>query len=63
MMSGIGAMEFRDGKCRKDLLIQNRAIASEVLPTMPLLDEDGVEGIVQGTEAGAAAPGTQQAHH
>jgi putative ABC transport system ATP-binding protein len=56
------AMEFRDGKCRKDLLIQNRAIASEVLPTMPLLDEDGVEGIVQGTDA-AAASGTEQAHH
>jgi putative ABC transport system ATP-binding protein len=57
------AMEFRDGKCRKDLIVQNRAIASEVLPTMPLLDEDGVEGIVQGTDAGAAVPGTEQAHH
>jgi putative ABC transport system ATP-binding protein len=45
------AMEFRDGRCRKDLLIQNRSIAEEVLPTMPLLDEDGVEGIVAGTEA------------
>lgn len=45
------AMEFRDGRCRKDLLVQNRAIAEEVLPTMPLLDEDGVEGLVAGTEA------------
>ena len=44
------AMEFRDGRCRKDLLVQNRAIASEVLPTMPLLDEDGVEALVGGTE-------------
>ena len=44
------AMEFRDGRCRKDLVIQNRSIAQEVLPTMPLLDEDGVEGMVQGTD-------------
>ena len=45
------AMEFRDGRCRKDLIIQSRSIASEVLPTMPLLDEDGVEGIVEGKDA------------
>jgi putative ABC transport system ATP-binding protein len=55
------AMEFRDGRCRKDLVVQNRAIAAEVLPTMPLLDEDGVEGLVGGTEAGT--PTTDQAHH
>jgi len=54
------AMEFRDGKCRKDLIIQNRAIAEEVLPTMPLLDEDGVEGMVQGTDT---TTGTEQAPH
>ena len=37
------ALEFRDGKMRKDILIQNRLIAAEVLPTLPALDEDGVE--------------------
>jgi putative ABC transport system ATP-binding protein len=56
------AMEFRDGRCRKDLIVQNRAIASEVLPTMPLLDEDGVEGLVGGTEAGSS-PAAEQSHH
>jgi putative ABC transport system ATP-binding protein len=61
------ALEFRDGKCRKDLIIQNRAIAEEVLPTMPLLDEDGVEGIVEGTDAtvgtGTSGTGTGQPQH
>jgi len=58
------AMEFRDGRCRKDLFIQNRSIAAEVLPTLPLLDEDGVEGIVQGTEAASSAtPDGDHAKH
>jgi putative ABC transport system ATP-binding protein len=57
------AMEFRDGRCRKDLLVQGRSIASEVLPTMPLLDEDGVEGIVQGTEATPSATGAPTQPH
>jgi putative ABC transport system ATP-binding protein len=59
------ALEFRDGRCRKDLFIQNRSIASEVLPTLPLLDEDGVEGLVAGTEAATppAAPGADQPRH
>jgi putative ABC transport system ATP-binding protein len=39
------ALEFRDGKMKKDVVIQNRSIASEVLPTLPALDEDLVEGI------------------
>ncbi|MGO9590350.1 MAG: ABC transporter ATP-binding protein [Candidatus Acidiferrales bacterium] len=39
------AMEFRDGKMTKDVAIQNRSIAAEVLPTLPALDEDLVEGI------------------
>ncbi len=39
------AMEFRDGKMKKDVAIQNRSIAAEVLPTLPALDEDLVEGI------------------
>ena len=52
------AMEFRDGKCRKDLVIQNRSIAEEVLPTMPLLDEDGVEGMLQGADAPTGEAGS-----
>jgi putative ABC transport system ATP-binding protein len=44
------ALEFRDGKMKKDVLIQNRSIAAEVLPTLPALDEDDVE------EIAAAAP-------
>ncbi|MGH9714975.1 MAG: ABC transporter ATP-binding protein [Candidatus Acidiferrales bacterium] len=39
------ALDFRDGKMRQDVLIQDRLIASEVLPTLPLLDDDGVETI------------------
>ena len=35
------AIEFRDGKMRRDMMIQNRSIAAEVLPTLPeLLEED-----------------------
>jgi putative ABC transport system ATP-binding protein len=44
------ALEFRDGKMKTDVVIQNRSIASEVLPTLPSLDEDLVEAI------GAEAP-------
>jgi putative ABC transport system ATP-binding protein len=44
------AMEFRDGKMKKDVMIQNRSIAAEVLPTLPALDDDLVEAI------GAEAP-------
>ncbi len=39
------AMEFRDGKMKKDVVIQNRSIASEVLPTLPSIDEDLVGDI------------------
>jgi putative ABC transport system ATP-binding protein len=39
------ALEFRDGRLKKDVLIQNRSIAAEVLPTLPAADEDLVEGI------------------
>jgi putative ABC transport system ATP-binding protein len=37
------ALEFRDGRLRTDVLIQDRLIACDVLPTLPLLDDDGVE--------------------
>ena len=39
------ALEFRDGKLRKDVAIQNRLIASDVLPTLPVLDADEVESL------------------
>lgn len=39
------ALEFRDGKMKKDVMIQNRSIAAEVLPTLPAMDEDLVGGI------------------
>lgn len=39
------AIEFRDGRTKKDVLIQNRSIASEVLPTLPSPDEDLVQGV------------------
>jgi putative ABC transport system ATP-binding protein len=34
------ALEFRDGKMIKDLLIQRRSIAADILPTLPALDDD-----------------------
>ena len=37
------ALEFRDGKMRTDVTIRNRSIATEVLPTLPTLDEEGIE--------------------
>ena len=37
------ALEFRDGKMRRDITIQSRSIAAEVLPTLPSPDEDGLE--------------------
>jgi putative ABC transport system ATP-binding protein len=39
------AIEFRDGRTKKDVLIQNRSIAAEVLPTLPSPDEDLVQGV------------------
>jgi putative ABC transport system ATP-binding protein len=34
-------LEFRDGKVKKDVQVVNRSIASEVLPTLPAVGEDG----------------------
>src|SRR5271154_896899 len=39
------ALEFRDGKMRRDMMIQNRSIAEQVLPTLPAIDEDLVGSI------------------
>ncbi len=51
------ALEFRDGKMKKDVAIQNRSIAAEVLPTLPALDEDDVEAV-----AGAAPAAPADSH-
>ncbi len=42
------AFEFRDGKMRKDVVIQNRLIAEKVLPTLPTVEEDDIEQVVNG---------------
>jgi putative ABC transport system ATP-binding protein len=47
------ALEVRDGKLRKDTVIQKRSIASEVLPTLPAVGADDDE-----TDAGSNAKGT-----
>jgi putative ABC transport system ATP-binding protein len=39
------ALEFRDGKMKNDVLVQNRSIAEEVLPTLPAVTDDLIEGI------------------
>ena len=40
------ALEFRDGKMKKDVVIQNRSIAAEILPTLPAIeDEDDLEAM------------------
>jgi putative ABC transport system ATP-binding protein len=39
------AIEFRDGRVKRDVLIQNRSVAAEVLPTLPSPDEDLVQGV------------------
>jgi putative ABC transport system ATP-binding protein len=44
------ALEFRDGRMRRDVAVANRLIAEEVLPTLPAPDEDIVEAVA-GPEA------------
>ena len=39
-------LEFRDGKIKKDVQVQNRSIASEVLPTLPEVGDDDDEPAV-----------------
>ncbi|MGD0955636.1 MAG: ABC transporter ATP-binding protein [Candidatus Acidiferrales bacterium] len=48
------ALEFRDGRLKKDVLIHNRSIAAQVLPTLPTADEDMVEDIVASDSANPA---------
>jgi putative ABC transport system ATP-binding protein len=39
-------LEFRDGKIKKDVQVQNRSIAAEVLPTLPEVGDDDDEPVV-----------------
>jgi putative ABC transport system ATP-binding protein len=40
------ALEFRDGKMKKDVVIQRRSIAADILPTLPsLAEEDDLDAI------------------
>src|ERR1700722_2494111 len=49
------AIEFKDGKMRRDMMIQNRSIAAEVLPTLPeLLPDDSDEAQAHATTPAAA---------
>jgi putative ABC transport system ATP-binding protein len=51
------ALEFRDGKMKKDVLIQRRSTASEILPTLPSVeDEDRLEAISGGPEPARSDP-------
>src|SRR5208282_557505 len=54
------AIEFRDGKMIKDVLIQNRSIASEVLPTLPALDADDFEALAGAPPAASPDGGGQK---
>ena len=49
------ALDFRDGKMRRDVAIQNRLIAAEVLPTLPALDEDDISALESPSVPAAAA--------
>jgi len=50
------AIEFKDGKMRRDMMIQNRSIAAEVLPTLPELLPDDSDDVPAATApAGADA--------
>ncbi|HYL10137.1 MAG TPA: ABC transporter ATP-binding protein [Candidatus Acidoferrales bacterium] len=49
------ALEFRDGRIKRDSLTQNRLIAKDVLPTLPALSDADDE------EETAAAPGARDA--
>jgi putative ABC transport system ATP-binding protein len=48
------AVEFLDGKIRHDVLIQNRLMAAEVLPTLPSPDEDVLDAIANGQPPAAS---------
>jgi putative ABC transport system ATP-binding protein len=51
------ALEFRDGKIIKDVLIQHRSIAAEILPTLPALDDEEALDEIAGTQPEAGPNG------
>ena len=51
------AVEFRDGKLKKDILIRDRSIAAEVLPTLPSLDEGEESEAAAGANPGSGPNG------
>ena len=51
------AIEFRDGRLRKDVAVHDRLIATEVLPTLPAVDEDGLDVLGGGTAETAGGDG------
>ena len=38
-------MEFRDGRMRRDVAVTDRLFASEVLPTLPTLEEENKDDV------------------
>jgi putative ABC transport system ATP-binding protein len=50
------ALEFRDGRMRRDVAIANRLIAHEVLPTLPAPEDDIVEAVASPAAKPASAP-------
>jgi putative ABC transport system ATP-binding protein len=49
------AIEFKDGRVRRDMMIQDRSIAAEVLPTLPeLLPDEEDEADAKSATAGSA---------
>jgi len=51
------AIEFRDGRLRKDVAVHDRLIATEVLPTLPAVDDDGLDVLGGGTAETAGGDG------
>jgi len=51
------AIEFRDGRLRKDVAVHDRLIATEVLPTLPAVDDDGLDVLGGGAAETAGADG------
>src|ERR1700722_9366677 len=50
------AIEFKDGKIRRDMVIQDRSIAEQVLPTLPELLEEVDEAEAEAKPATAGKP-------
>ncbi|MGH9685383.1 MAG: ABC transporter ATP-binding protein [Candidatus Acidiferrales bacterium] len=50
------ALEFRDGKMRHDIAVQNRLIAAQVLPTLPTVEEDDIAEALAGGTTSVTTP-------